>query len=81
MAGDNGKQDVEQLTLQRDRATGVVSLTSNVPLSVDSMLNMLAQATRHLDTKFRIIMALEVQADMAQQKADKELAAKLMGNH
>ena len=73
----NGTNTHQQLTLTRDRATGVVSLTCNVQMSLDDMLNILVQAHRHLEVKFRIAAAIDAQDEMAQAKADRELANKL----
>ena len=77
----NGEKQFEEILLKRDPATGEVSLTSNVHLSIDQILNILLQAYRHIEVKFRIMAALNAQAEIAQMKADQEMAEKLMGKH
>jgi hypothetical protein len=70
---------VEELKLTRDPTTGVVAITTNVNLSLDQIMNILSQTFRHIEVKFRIIAAMEAQEQMRQQKADQELADRLMG--
>jgi allophanate hydrolase subunit 2 len=76
-----GKQQqltVDQVVLIRDRATGAVSIGGNVQ-DIDLMLNILAQATRHMDVQFRITAAVAAQEQLKQRQADFERVQRLMG--
>lgn len=73
-----GQLNVDQLILNRDRTTGRVEIAGNVN-DLDLVLNMLAQATRHVDVQFRIVAAVQAQAQLKQQQADFERVQRLMG--
>lgn len=73
-----GQLDVDQIVLIRNRKTGEFSIGGNVQ-DIDLSLNMLAQATRHLDVQFRIIAAVEAQARTKQQQEDFQRVQRLMG--
>lgn len=77
MSEGNGQAEVDVITLTRDRKTGAVSIGGNVT-DMDLHLNMLAQATRHMEVQFRIIAAMEAQAQVKQRQEDMARVANLM---
>ncbi len=77
MSEGNGQIEVDLITLTRDRKTGQVSIGGNVT-DIDLCLNMLVQATRHMDVQFRIIAAMDAQAQAQQRKEDMARVANLM---
>ncbi len=77
MSEGNGQVEVDLITLTRDRKTGQVSIGWNVK-DIDLCLNMLSQATRHMDVQFRIIAAMDAQAQAKQRQEDMKRVADLM---
>jgi allophanate hydrolase subunit 2 len=73
-----GELNVDQVVLTRDRKTGAFTIGGNVQ-DIDLSLNMLAQATRHLDVQFRIVAAVEAQRQIKEQQADFERVQRLLG--
>ena len=70
--------NVDQIVLTLNRETGELNIGGNVQ-NLNLSLNMLAQATRHLDVQFRIIAATEAQAQIKQQQEDFQRVQRLMG--
>jgi hypothetical protein len=65
-----------QLVLEQDAVTGVLNFSGNVQ-NLDVILGMLAQATRHVETQFRINAGMAAQEMRASQKKDAELVSQL----
>ena len=70
--------DVDQLVINRDRKTGHVQITGNVP-DIDLVLDMLGRATRYYDVRYRITAALVAQEEAKQQRAEYERVQRLLG--
>jgi len=74
---ENGQADVDQVILTRDRKTGQVAIGGNVT-DIDLCLNMLSQATRHMDVQFRVIAAFDAQAQVQKRKEELKFAQDFM---
>jgi len=81
MSEGNGEPKAKeklQIILNYDPATAVLQLDGNV-MNLDMMLNMLAQATRFIDVKYRIVAAMQAQEEAKQAALDFKRVQTLLG--
>ena len=76
--GDTKAPEKLQLVLEYDPTTATLKLGGNV-MNLDMMLNMLAQATRFIDVKYRIVAAMQAQEEAKQAALDFKRVQTLLG--